>query len=448
MFGKDFLFGVSISGFQFEMGDEKSIDPNTDWFAWIHDELNQLNYVVSEDCVENGVNYWSRYEEIHKLCEECGLNSIRIGIEWSRIFPRPTFDTRSDQLQSIADMKAVEHYREIVTDARKKGLRVILNLNHFTLPIWLHDPIYVNRNCDFSKNGWINDKSVEEFSKYAEFCVKCFDDLCDMYSTMNEPNIVAQLGYLSRNSGFPPSIMSVEFYKKAIENQIKAHKSANNKMKQLTEKPVGIIYATIWYEGDESAEEAMKFANWYFLDEAMKYSDFLGANYYTRAVVKKRKPCELNGLKITWKTVRGFGQSCKQNSRSFDGHLTTDNGWEIYPEGLEKILIACWQKYKKPIYITENGVADIKDIYRPYYIVSHLSVIEKLIENGLDIKGYLHWSITDNFEWALGYSMRFGLIHVDFADGSLTPRPSYFLYSKIIEKNTAHTFKKLLEIWG
>lgn len=166
MFPKDFLFGASMCGFQVEMGYAKGdLDPNTDWFVWVREPENLINGVVSGHLPEYGVGYWYNFPTIHKLASDFGMNVLRTNIEWSRIFPRPTFDVkvRVEQTEStitsvqideralreldeLADKEAVEHYREIFSDMRKKGLKVFVNLVHFTLPIWLHDPIAVHKD--------------------------------------------------------------------------------------------------------------------------------------------------------------------------------------------------------------------------------------------------------------------------------------------------------------
>lgn len=448
MFPQDFLFGAAMSGFQFEMGGSDCKDENTDWYVWTHDLQNQANGVVSRDLVEEGAGYWDNYTRVHELCSKIGMNVIRIGVEWSRIFPQPTYDVKDPS--EIADMKAVEHYMKIIKDAKSKNLKVIVNLNHFTLPLWLHDPIKVNRFYDLSKSGWLDDRSVDEFTKFATFCAKSFGSYVDAFSTMNEPNIVAKLGYFGRSSGFPPSLLDIDLYERAMDNQILAHNQSYEKMKQFTDKPIGIIYATNWCEGDSSKNDAMELENWYFLDRVIDHSDFLGVNYYTRSVVKKASSVLSSSsgkFKISWYFVPGFGASCRRNSTSLDGNPSTDNGWEIYPQGLGYVLKACHDRYKKPIYITENGVADDRDIYRPYSLLAHLKVAEDAIKDGIDLRGYMHWSITDNFEWPMGYSMRFGLVRVNFKSKVFTPRPSYYLFGQIISSRTTQSFLDLLKSW-
>lgn len=445
MFDENFKFGASLSGFQFEMGGDDP-DENTDWYVWSKDEMNAFNGLVSGDSPENGPNYWENYETFHQLAENAGMTGFRIGLEWSRIFPEETFSATSSELEDLADEDAVNHYRTILQDLRERGITVMVDLNHFTLPLWAHDPLEVNRNRDTSRPGWIDDRVPEEFARFAGFSVEQFDDLVDYWSTMNEPNVVADLGYLSPETGFPPAIFSPELFENALENQSRAHNLAYEAMKEKTNKPVGLIYATVWFDGDGSAERAFEYSNFRFLDSVMDDCDFIGVNYYTRKVVQRRKnPIQMEDYEIDWKYLPGYGYSCEPNGSSRAGRMAADNGWEFYPEGLEKVLIRLHDRYEKPMFVTENGTADALDLYRPYYLLAHLEVIERL-DDEIPVNGYFHWSLVDNFEWAEGFEKRFGLVYVDFDEQNYIPRPSYYLYREIIKKESVEEFRGLLDL--
>jgi len=440
MFGKDFYYGASLSGFQFEMGvNSDELDSNTDWYVWTRDKGNIENEVVSGHDPEKGPGYWRNYGEFHDLAKNCGMNMLRIGVEWSRIFPEPTFNVLQADLKNIADMNAIKNYREIMKDIKEKGFSLMINLNHFTLPLWLHDPLAVNRNSDFSKGGWSDDRVVAEFVKFAAFSVRYFDDLVDYWSTMNEPNIINQLGYYMRNSGFPPSIISLEKMKKGLENSIKAHNDSYDIMKNITDKPVGIIYASSGPTGPETAvEKALEDESWSYLDKVCDRMDFIGLNYYSRTVVSDSE--------TGYEYMPGYGQGGPVNSFTEEGRPTGDFGWEIYPEGLYNISKAICERYDKPFFVTENGIADMGSRYRPYYLVSHMKALELLVDEGYPVKGYLHWSLTDNYEWAVGLNQLFGLIHVDFETCKLTPRPSYYIFKQIVEDSSTERFESYLKI--
>jgi beta-glucosidase/6-phospho-beta-glucosidase/beta-galactosidase len=439
MFSKDFYFGASTAGFQVEMGSGKAIDPNTDWFVWTKDKLNAENGIVSGDDPAQGCDYWYNYKTFHDLAQNAGMNMLRIGVEWSRIFPKATFEVATlDELKAIADMEAVAHYREIMQDIKDRGIALMVNLNHFTLPLWLHDPIKVNREKDMSCAGWVDERSIHEFEKYAEFMVTQIDDLVDMWSTQNEPNVVA-MPYNSIQMGFPPCIVAPDLKEKVLHNEALAHNAGFDAIKRHSSKPVGCIYAMGLPTGDEKAvKDAIAFELSRYLDKVQEKMDFLGLNYYSRSAVLKEADGRVSALP-------NYGQGCKPNDFSADGRITSDFGWEFYPEGLYNTLKLLHEKYGVDLYVTENGTADSKDGVRQIYLTSHMNMVEKLIEDGVPIKGYLHWSLVDNFEWASGYGQRFGLIHVNYETKKLTPRGSYFIMKDIIEKGTTKDYDYLLK---
>ena len=474
MFGRDFLFGASLSGFQFEMGMKGSEDPNTDWFVWVRDPLNISSGLVSGDLPEDGPAYWNLYEKDHEAMKELGMNAIRIGVEWSRIFPKSTEEVEVEvemdgndvkrvevseraieELEKLANMEAVEHYRKIMKDAKDRGFFLIVNLNHFTLPIWIHDPIEVRKVGieNAKRSGWYSEKTVVEFAKFAAFCAKHFGDLVDAWSTMNEPHVVSSIGYILTTAGFPPAYPSFEAFFRTMVNQAQAHARAYDVLKK-TGKEVGLIYSfSPVYPKSEKDERAAEMANYiqnfWFMDsitfgkfgevpgfiegknrEDMKGRfDFIGVNYYTRTVVESGGP-------LGWRGVAGYGHACAPSSRSADGYPTSEFGWEVFPKGLYDALKMLHGRYKMKMIVTENGIADSEDRLRPYFLVSHLYEVEKALEEGMPVFGYLHWSIIDNYEWAQGYSKRFGLFYVDFKTKERFPRPSAFVYSRIISDGT------------
>ncbi|MEM1575308.1 MAG: beta-galactosidase BgaS [Nitrososphaerota archaeon] len=501
VFPDKFLWGVSSSGFQFEMGDplNESLDPNTDWYVWVHDKQNIDKKIVSGDFPENGPNYWFLYKKDHEIASELGLNAYRIGIEWSRIFPKSTKDLKVDierandgkiskisaeeslmeKLEKIANMKALNHYRSIITDLRNRGFKVYLCLNHFTLPTWIHDPIIV-RNSKLKKGpkGWFDEITIIEFWKFAAFLAYKLGDLIDYWITFNEPMVVTESGYLAIEAGFPPSLMNFNAFKKASMNMIIAHARAYDAIKEWDKikaeedslpAEVGIIQNIIPvkpYDYDKKIDnEAANFINHIhnlFFIEAISNGwldenfngikekeeikdylknrlDWIGVNYYTRIVTKGRKSILAKlfvGLPLIPEFVNGYGINCKPNSFSNDNRPTSDFGWEIYPEGLSEALKLI-SKYEKPMVVTENGIADSEDKLRPKFILEHLKEIDKILnEEKLNVKGYFHWALIDNYEWAKGFSMRFGLYSVDFKSKEK---------DRIPRKRSTELFKKIIE---
>ncbi len=461
---KDFLLGFSESGFQFEMGMKGSEDPNSDWWSWVRDEENIISRIVSGDLPEAGPAYWDLYKKDHEIADKLSMNAARLGIEWSRVFPKETFDVKVDieenekgdilrvdvsekaleELDKIANKQAVEHYKEIFEDWKSRGKKLIINLNHFTLPIWIHEPLNF-RKTSKGKAGWVDKRTVVEFVKFTAYVAWKFEEIPDMWSTMNEPNIVYTSGYLDVKSGFPPGYLSLDLAMIATKNLAEAHARAYEAIKAVSKKPVGITYVFNIAEPLKSEEpylSAAETSNAVLLDfldlitkgnsfmigerEDMKgHLDWLGLNYYSRIVVR---PAE---GRIGFKLVENYGFFCRPNGLSLDGRRCSDLGWEIYPEGLYKALKEAWNKYKLPIIITENGIADSEDSLRPRFLVSHLFQATKAMKEGIDVRGYLHWALTDNYEWAQGFKPRFGLVYVDYQTKKRYLRPSALVFRDI-----------------
>uniref|UniRef100_A0A7C5RIU3 Glycoside hydrolase family 1 protein n=1 Tax=Fervidobacterium thailandense TaxID=1008305 RepID=A0A7C5RIU3_9BACT len=450
MFPKGFMFGVSMSGFQFEMGwgDERDLDPNTDWFVWVREPGNLVNGVVSGDLPEFGVGYWLNYEKVHKLAVEFGMDTIRIGIEWSRIFPNSTesVDIQDPdflrKLDALANSAAVEHYRRIMEDIKSKGLKLFVNLYHFTLPLWIHDPVAVHYGKPTDRLGWVSKKTVHEFAKYVAYVAWKYGDIVDIWSTMNEPHVVSQLGYFTVSAGFPPAYFNPDWYILATKHLAMAHNLAYDNIKRFSNKPAGVIYSFTWYDTlkpdtQEIFDEAMYLTNWFYMDMVKDKLDYVGVNYYTRAVIEKvERPLVIGDFNVHWRILKGYGYTCDEGGIALSGRPASDFGWEMYPEGLYYVLKAVAERYSKPIIVTENGVADWNDRIRSLYLISHLYYVERALEEGLDVRGYLHWSIVDNYEWAKGYSKRFGLAWTNFETKTFHPRPSMYVFRDIISMRT------------
>ncbi|MEM4489630.1 MAG: beta-galactosidase BgaS [Desulfurococcaceae archaeon] len=471
-FPKDFLMGFSESGFQFEMGYPGDEDPNTDWWLWVHSPDNIAAGIVSGHLPEHGPAYLRLYKYDHDLGEKLGANVLRLGIEWSRIFPRPTRDipatierddsgvismvelneTALKKLVEKANKNAVEKYLAIFKDWVSRGKKLIVNLNHFTLPSWLHEPLEVRSKGVFNApSGWLSEEIIVEFTKYAYAAAYFFGEYVDYWSTLNEPNVVAIMGYLQVKSGFPPGIPSTNYTMLALRNQIIAHARAYDALKQSTGKPIGVILNYMWFEpyrveneDDVAACNEISYMYNLLFTEAVKSGssiiissnslknklDWIGVNYYTRMVVTREKTSKTN-----WIPVPGYGYLCTPGGLSKAGRPCSEFGWETYPEGLEKILLMLHEKYKLPLIVTENGVADAHDALRPRYLIQHIEAVGKAIQKGVDVRGYLHWALIDNYEWAMGYNMKFGLLKVDYESKKRYIRPSALVYREIALNN-------------
>ncbi len=436
MFSEKFYFGASMAGFQVEMGNPEFIDKNADWYQWSNEKEIINKGLVSGDDPSGGPDYFSNYKNFHKLAAECGMNMLRIGVEWSRIFPEETFDIDDiNTLREKMNKKNLLKYKDILKDIKENGMSTMVCLSHFTLPIWLSDPLKMHIEKDYSKSGWYDSRSIKEFNKFAQIVGEELDSLVDYWVTENEPNI-SVMGLKYETSGFPPCLSDKDMYNQALVNEAEAHKLAYETLKEISNKPVGVVIALECQTGDINIVKKIQKEMVEPLVKLFEPFDFLGINYYSRYYIKN--------INDEWVRVEGFGQGSVPNSFTAENRPTSDMGWEIYPEGMYNMAKMIYKTFKKPLFITENGIADGIDMYRPYYLIGHLYAAEKLIEDGVDLRGYLHWSLTDNFEWPKGFEKRFGLIHCDYSDKSLTPRPSYFIYNRIIEEKSTECFKKFL----
>ena len=292
---KSFRFGWSQAGFQSEMGTPGSEDPNSDWYVWVHDPENIASGLVSGDLPEHGPGYWGLYRMFHDNATKMGLDIARIGVEWSRIFPKPmpeppqgNVEVKGDSvlmvhvderdlkaLDSAANQDSVKHYGEIFSDLKARGIYFILNFYHWPLPLWVHDPIRVRRGDLSGPTGWLDVKTVVNFARFAAYVAWKFDDLVDEYSTMNEPNVVHSNGFMWVKSGFPPSYLNLELSRRAMVNLIQAHARAYDAVKEVTKKPIGIIYANSSFtpltdKDSRAVDLAERDSRWVFFDAIVK----------------------------------------------------------------------------------------------------------------------------------------------------------------------------------
>jgi len=497
-FPKRFLWGASSCGFQFEMGDlsRVSLDENTDWFTWVHDKQNIEKKTVSGDLPEDGPNYWLLFEEDHRICLDLGFNAYRIGIEWSRIFQKSTKELKVDiekaddgkisgihteegfmeKLEKTANKDALNHYRSMILDLKEKGIEPFVCLNHFTLPLWVHDPVVArNSKLKLGPRGWLDEDTLIEFWKYASYVAWKLGDLVDHWITFNEPLVIAESGYvLPEIAFFPPGVRNFNAFKKVIVNTAVAHARAYDAIKEWDREKaeyssnssaeIGVIQnvSPIVPQDPKRDGETAAFVNHlhnrFFLESASSgwldenlngekekievksylanKLDWVGVNYYTRNVIKCGRSLLAKifvGIPFVPEIVSGYGNDCKPNSTSKDGRPTSDFGWELYPEGLTEALKIV-SKYGKPMFVTENGIADAEDKLRPRFITEHLRELDKAINSDkLDVRGYFHWALTDNYEWASGFKMKFGLYAVDFKTKERIRRKSAETYKRIIE---------------
>ncbi len=374
---EDFLYGAASSSHQVEGN-----NTNNDW--WHEEQAGKLP--PSKDATD----HYNRYAEDFSLAKQIGLNSMRISIEWSRIEPEV----------GHWNMEAVEHYRKVLREMKAQGLTRMVTLHHFTLPMWA-----------YKKGGFGNSEIIPAFKKYAQFIAQQLGDEIDLWNTINEPEVYT---YMSSLRGiWPPFSKNPLRAYNVFSNMAEAHNHAYRAIK--LEKPdaqIGVAKNNVYNEafnGNSWLDQtAVSINNWYgnhwFLNKIKDNLDFIGLNYYF-----------YHSLHVDWKGVR---------QRNTDGPKS-DMGWRTFPEGIYHLLVDLAEKYRKPLYITENGIANAHDDMRKDFIRQHLYWTSKAIERGADVRGYFYWSLTDTHEWQDGFDPKFGLIEIDFEnDKKRTIRPS------------------------
>jgi beta-glucosidase/6-phospho-beta-glucosidase/beta-galactosidase len=492
-FPDGFLWGTAIAGFQSDMGAGAPSDPNSDWWTWVRDPSNVAQKVVSGDLPEQGPGFWTGYrEDVDRARDVLGSSAFRFGIEWSRIFPRSTrgVDTSGgvtladlQALDALADQDALARYRDLLQAIRARGMEPFVTLNHYTLPRWVHDPVAVRRALRFTlpdakprvrrhTGGWLEQATVDEFEKYAAYVAWKLGDVIDTYMPLNEPVVAAVKGYVNvpgvLKGGFPPGVWSFTGARDALLNQAAATVAAYDAVKAHDASArVGIVHNLIafdperrgWSLDARGTRDADQLFNRTFPNAVIRgevdrnangriepergevrpewrgKADFFGVNYYFRSRVTGL-PFSLSRTFPLLRFLPTQDYRSDVSPRAPRCPTTcTDFGWEIFPQGFRRVLNLAGS-YGLPVYVTENGLADADDDQRADYLRSHLAAMRDAISDGVDVRGYLHWSLTDNFEWAVGYKTRFGLFAYDPVTQQRTARPSADVFRRAATTNS------------
>ena len=392
-----FIFGTATAATQIEGGCTTS-----DWWAFAHTK----GRVANGDTPDVACDHWNRIREDVTLQTRLNARAYRMSVEWARIEPQ----------EGHFDEIAIERYREETKLLRAAGIEPMVTLHHFTFPSWL-----ANRGGATARDF------PERFARFTKHVVRALERDVSLWLTINEPNVLVAQGYLL--GIWPPALRGdLRALAKAVANLRRGHVAAYHVIHHVQpHAQVGLAHH-VRIATPASPSLADRFAartldttfNKPFLDLPQ---DFVGVNYYSRDVVRfaKDKPAEL----FAERTVP-------------EGSEKNDLGWEIFPEGLGVVLRMVAKK-KMPIWITENGIADASDTKRSRFIVDHLREVARAIDEGIDVRGYLHWSLMDNFEWAEGYAPRFGLYAVDYATQTRTLRKSGELYADIAARGQIPT---------
>lgn len=359
-----------------------------DWER-IKDKATDPNNYISGPATD----HYNRYQEDFDLLKRLNMNAFRFSIEWSRIEPE----------EGKWDLSAIEHYRRYLRELRQRDIEPVVTLMHWTLPVWFHE-----------KGGFEKRRNVKYFVRFAEKVLIELGSDIRYICTLNEPEVYTGEGWL--NGQWPPNKESRLLALRVYLNLAHAHNRVAKTAHRMNRRfKVGLSKnCAHHYPGDDAivSRFSAKFAIWaedyFFLNRVRRNLDWLGLNYYF--------------------SNRYYGYRIHNpNDR------LSDLGWNLQPADIEYVLERLWLKYKRPLIVTESGVADRNDAYRKWWIGQSLLGIHSAIQNGALVEGYLHWSLLDNFEWAYGKWPNFGLVAVDYDTFKRTPRPSALWFAKVIK---------------
>ena len=400
--------------------------------------INSLDK-FSESVRLRKTNFDNVFDQDFALASKLGHNTHRFSICWARLFPTRDLNT--------PDPEAIEFYHNILDSLKKYNITPFVTLFHFSTPAWFWDEL------DY-KRGWERKDAVEHFERFVQSVLDAFGNRISHWTTLNEPMTYVYNGYMQ--GIFPPlEKRDINGVVNVIEQLLKAHAVAyklihDNANRKNLSATVGIAKHTRsfqalrnWAPLDIISSKAVEQAFiWDFMDAinsgVLKISntdvkkhiaglagtqDYIGINYYGQFYI------ESNLSNISKPNIYFFNPKRHDEERS-------DLDWAIYPRGLYNILRATHKRYKTTIYVLENGLADCNtnDVKRQNFLVDHIDQVWLAKNDGVDIRGYIHWSLTDNFEWAEGFTARFGLISIDYENNfKRIPRPSATLYKQIIK---------------
>jgi beta-glucosidase len=327
--------------------------------------------------------------------KELNNNAYRFSVEWSRLEPT----------EGQFDRAALKYYKDMVIKLRANGIEPFVTLWHWPLPIWLRD-----------KGGWENRETITYFQRFVATIAAELSAEVNFWITLNEPLVYASQSYLQGE--WPPQKKQPLAYYRVINNLARAHIAAYKALKKIDSgNQVGIAKHNIYFEaaGRSLVNKVLKAgADWWwnrrFLNKIKLYQDFIGLNYYFHNLINY-----------------GF-------NRHYSYQKKSDLEWGLHPEGIYHLLKDL-KRYGRPIYITENGLADKGDQHRAWYIRAILENVHQALQDEVVVKGYFHWSLIDNFEWTEGFKPRFGLYEVNYQDFTRQERPSAKVYADICKNN-------------
>jgi len=394
LFPKNFLWGASTSAHQVE-----GENINNDWWEFEQQRIPKLRSGKACD-------QWNLYKEDIALIKKLGHQAHRLSLEWSRIEP-----SKGEWSQ-----EAIDHYKNVLKELKKNDIKVCLTIHHFTNPKWL------------GAEAWEKSSTAILFERFAKKCAEEFGEYVDFWITINEPSVFMYQGW---HVGVWPPGKKVSQWKQlhVLWIMAKAHKKAYQAIKKYSQAPIGIANNVQSYQAYDRESLKSLFQTWllefsnnrlFYLLSGKNTHDFLGMNYY-----------------FHHRLVKSSGVIPNFLDPIHEKRERNDLGWEVHPEGLFQVIMSL-NHYQKPMMITECGIATESEHVRQRHMMKVLKEVSHAIGAGANMIGFMYWSFMDNFEWADGFTPRFGLVEIDYKTQKRIPRNSAWLYKKIIQENQIH----------
>ena len=451
MFGKDFIWGVASSAYQIEGRDETDGCGECVWDSFIKAGNTRDGEDASVSC-----DHIHHYKEDFALMKKLGIRNYRFSLNWSRILPEGT---------GRVNEKAIALYRDMLLCMKENEITPYITLFHWEYPQALE-----------KKGGWLNEQSPEWFEEYAKIVAKNFSDVCEYFITMNEPQCFCGLGHF-QGVHAPGYKLPIEYTFRLIHNVLKAHGRAVKALRKYASRPIKVGFAPTSgvampkTNKKEDIEAARKRyfgfdkddGNWTW--NVSWYTDPVVLGHYPKEGLKRfasylpeiseedfRKDMEFIHQPIDFlgqNIYNGYVVEAGENGEPVDvkrkmGYTKTASDWPVTPECLYWGTHFLYERYRLPLYITENGMSchdmvsvdgKVHDPNRITFLDAYLGQLQKAVDEGVDVRGYFLWTFLDNFEWEKGYNERFGTIYVDFETQERIPKDSAFWYKKVIETN-------------
>ncbi len=392
----DFLWGVATSAHQ--------VDGGTTGNDWAHFERRPG--AIADGAVSGpAADHWNRLEEDTQLIRELGANAHRLSLEWSRLEPEP----------GHWDAAAWEHAERELALLKAAGIEPMLTLLHFTLPQWLAQ-----------RGGLVAGDFPQRLEAFASEAGRRLGGWVRLWCTVNEPNVQMLYGYVTGQ--WPPGLRDRTLATRAFASLLQGHALAARALRNSCRgarigAAVHLVLAEPlrrWWPPDRLAASVVERGfNWPFYDAIRDGVIRLRLPGYPRLeqpLAELRGSLDFVGINYYRRNLVDFDPFAPGFAGLHQGPgLRSDAGLEMYPAGLLQLLRRAWQRYRLPVIVTENGVADAAGSLRPDYLRAHAYAVACAVAEGVPVQGYFHWSLLDNFEWTDGYRLRFGLYRVDFA---------------------------------